>query len=269
MSTGVSNRLLPLHILAMIALGVSVGTACADADDPTTVGPVGPVGPVGDDDADDVEGSGTIAAVERGVQGIDRIVLTGEGAIVVTFGEAETLKVVTDDNLLEYIETEVSGGTLQIRTRTGIDIAPTESVEYEIGVVGLEAVELGGAGSIDIGSWSTDAATIKLIGAGDINVDELVADDLVVDLPGVGTITIDGSVDEQDASISGVGEYRAGALRSRVGSIDASGATAATVWVTDTLDVAVRGPASVEYHGEPEIDDDVRSNGSLVALGPK
>ena len=79
-------------------------------DDDSTVGPVGPVGPVGDDE-DGIEGSGDVITETRDVAGFRRIVLVGEGNVIITQGDSESLEVTTDDNLMQYIETSLNGKT--------------------------------------------------------------------------------------------------------------------------------------------------------------
>ena len=61
-----------------------------------------------------VRGSGDIVKESRDVDGFDRIVVTGAGTVIITQGGSESLTIETDDNLMEYIETEVSGNTLEI-----------------------------------------------------------------------------------------------------------------------------------------------------------
>jgi hypothetical protein len=265
----------PLHAAAMIALAV---VASCDVNVEVNV-----------DDGDDVAGSGTIVSERREVADVDRVVLEGEGTIDVTEGDAESLTVTTDDNLLEHIEVTIDDGTLEIRTASGIDIEPTTSVVYELEVIEIDGIELAGVGTIEMAEWSTGAGTVRLSGVGDVTIDELaaddvnvdhsgvgdvtidelVADDLTVDHSGVGNVTVAGRVDEQDVSITGVGDYRAGDLASRLATIDASGPTESTVWVTDSLDVSVGGPATVGYFGDAEVDDDVSREGTLTALGPR
>jgi len=61
-----------------------------------------------------IEGSGDIETEARQVSGFDSIELSHMGDVYLTQGETEGLTVRADDNLLEYIVTEVVNGTLKL-----------------------------------------------------------------------------------------------------------------------------------------------------------
>jgi len=205
----------------------------------------------------------------RTVAEFTNVVLAGEGAVVITEGPSGPLTVETDDNLLELIETTVDGETLEIRTRDGIDIDPTDSVRYTIDVPHLSAIELLGAGSFDVATWSADDALVVLGGAGDIRVDGFAGTSLTVELSGAGMITIAGMTGTQDVTASGVGDYVAADLESGTAMLDVDGTVSATVWVADALTVTASGVGEVAYYGEPVVAQEVTAPASIVALGPK
>jgi hypothetical protein len=251
--------------LALVLAGVA---ACGGDD--TTGGPVrnDTVGE-SDDGNGRVAGSGTPLIDTRVVDGFEHVVLTGEGSVVITFGDSEALLVETDDNLIELIETTVEDGALEIRTTDGVDIEPTNSVRYRITATDLVTVELAGAGSIDVEPWSADEPRVVLSGAGDISIQRLDAEILSVEHTGVGSITVDGDVREQDIVISGIGQYAAADLRSSTASVAADGVTEATIWVSESLRVDASGTAMVSYYGSPDVTQDISGLASLEALGAK
>jgi Putative auto-transporter adhesin, head GIN domain len=60
------------------------------------------------------EGSGTEASNVRKVPSFNAVEVSGQADAVVTVGEARKVTVRGDDNLLEHVETEVSGDGLEI-----------------------------------------------------------------------------------------------------------------------------------------------------------
>lgn len=257
--------LLFVFVLAVVVASCSDAEPTAGPDD--SVGPVGPVGPSGDQNG--IEGSGNVVENERPVEGFDQIVFRSEGRIVLSQGSRESLAVETDDNLLGYVETEVRNGTLEIRTADGVDIDPTDSVEFRIGFVDLTRLEHAGVGSIDLSEWSTNDATIVLNGVGDILVGTLSGTMLSVQHEGVGTISIAGSVDRQEVTLSGLGEYEAEDLETATATIYASDSASATVWVMDALEAVVSGLGSVEFYGNPQVTETVGGSGAVTSLGTK
>jgi hypothetical protein len=219
-------------------------------------------------DTGGVAGSGDIVAEARSLGSFDRVVLAGEGTVVITHGAGQSVMVETDENLLQYIDTSVVDGTLEIRTSADVDIAPSDSVVYEIAVVELNAVELTGAGSIHVGRWSTDHAHVALGGTGTVRIEELLAPELAVECVGVGTISIAGEVGHQEVSAAGMGEYAAADLESRTASVVGTAGGAATIWVTESLEVDVADSATVAYYGMPEVDE-VTSGGAITPLGAR
>src|SRR5690606_22271211 len=98
---------------------------------------------------------------EIGVAGMFDVVLVsgGEGHITI---EAE-------ENLLEYIETEVKGSTLKIKTTRGINLRPRKKILVTIPFEEISAVSLAGSGSIT-GKSPVRASgfSTSLAGSGDI-----------------------------------------------------------------------------------------------------
>ena len=61
-----------------------------------------------------VRGSGDLVTESRQVSDFDRVALSGSGQVVITQGAEEGLSVEADDNLMQYVRTEVSGRTLEL-----------------------------------------------------------------------------------------------------------------------------------------------------------
>lgn len=257
-------------VLVISSIVMLFVVACDDDD--TTVGPgesVGPQEPVGPggDGEDGVRGSGEIVTEERSVTGFRRVELLGEGSVVITVGDDESLTVRTDDKLLELVETAVVDGTLEIRTSEGVDIAPSDSVVYSIGIVDLTGVRISGAGSVEVGQWPTGTATVAVDGVGAVRIGDLASTEFIVEFGGVGTVSVAGTTDGQDVVVSGVGDYDAGDLESRTATVTASGTSSATVWVTESLVVEVGDTATVSYYGRPDVTQEVTGLGNLTPLG--
>lgn len=246
-------RLLPL--VGLVAFAVLVTAACSEIS--LDLG------------SKRVSGGGDIVTETRGVAGFDRVVLAGEGKVLVTAGTDDSLSIETDDNLLAYIESEVSGSKLILSTRDGYDIEPSHDVVYRVTVADLRGIELLGAGSIRVDGVATGDLDIRLAGAGTIEVLDIDGSRLDVDLPGAGSITVAGEVVEQTVTLPGAGSYRAGDLRSRIASVEATGVGGATVWVTADLTITTSGVGAISYYGSPTLDEHVTGVASIQSLGEK
>lgn len=218
---------------------------------------------------DHIRGAGDVMEQARTVTGFERVVLEGEGDLWIEFGDVESMVVATDANLHEHLETEVADGTLTIGTRDGADLDPTEGITYRLTATGLAGVELQGAGTINVDRWQGQRISVVLAGAGEVRVDRLAADHVHVVHRGAGTVTVAGTADSQRAVLTGAGGYEGGDLESRTATVEASGATTATVWATHELSLSVtRNSATVRYFGDPAITH-LQSTGTVEALGEK
>jgi hypothetical protein len=217
-----------------------------------------------------IKGSGNVVTEERDVSGFDSVALLGFGRVIVTQGDEESLTVETDDNLMQYIETQVRGGTLELGfTEDDILLRPSDSIIFRLSVIDLTALDASGAGKFEIDELDADRLEVTLNGAGDIKIDSLSATDLVVTVNGAGQVELAGQVKTQEISLNGLGNYVATDLESQTATVRVPGAGSVVIWVLDTLDVTINGAGSVEYYGSPAVTQDIGGVGKLTSRGDK
>ena len=244
-----------LFLLALLILTVMI-TACSTLPDLTNR----------------VEGSGNLVSEDRSVRGFDRVSLSGFGEVNIVQGDKESLTVTTDDNIMEYIKTEVRGDNLELSiTQAGQrkSINPSDGITFDLMVVDLNRIDISGAGSFNIDQLKTEKLTVTLSGAGNLEINGLSADELVANISGAGSIIVAGQVKGQEVTHSGVGSYHASDLRSNTAFIKISGAGTSTVWVLENLDVSVSGLGNVIYYGSPRVSQNVSGMGKLISQGEK
>ncbi len=197
-----------------------------------------------------IKGSGNVVTADRDVSGFDSVALLGFGRVIITQGDGESLTVETDDNLMQYIETEVRGGTLELGfTEDDLLLNPSESIIFRLSLIDLAALDSSGAGKFEIDELETDRLEITLSGAGDITIDSLSATDLVVTVNGAGQVELAGQIKTQEITLNGLGNYVAPDLESQTAT--------------------VRVPGGVEYYGSPHVTQDISGVGSVTSRGDK
>ncbi len=217
-------------------------------------------------DGDEIEGSGTVVTEDRDVADFERVALAAEGTIVIRQGDEISLEIETDDNLMEYLDTAVSGRTLEIDLRErGLDLDPTGGIVYRITVPELDRVEITGAGTLLMEGFEADSFELDVPGAADVRITDLVATSLSVRIPGAADVDISGVVEEQAIRWSGAGSYDGRHLQSAVATVTISGAADVDIWATDRLDVSVSGAGSVDYFGSPDVHQQVTGIGTIRA----
>jgi hypothetical protein len=177
-----------------------------------------------------IKGSGTPKTEQRNVTGFRQIEAGGAVNLEIDAGKEFSVTVEADDNLLQYIKTEVSGDTLKIYSEG--KISPTAKFNVKISMPELEGLDVSGASDAKIVNVKADTIELKASGASDI--------------------TINGEANELKAEASGASEIDAKNLRTESANVDASGASSAIVSANDTLDVEASGASKIYYTGEPK-----------------
>lgn len=218
-----------------------------------------------------VDGSGRVVTEVRSVAGFTGISLYSEGLVTIVQGDAESLTIKTDDNLVEYIETTVTDGVLNILLRedAAVDLEPTSGIEFDITVVALDAVDLYGAGAFEIDNITTDRLDLSVSGAGDIEIANLDATELDVVLTGVGAVVVAGEVGRERLRITGTGEIDASAVSADQATVALSGIGDVAVWAIDRLDATISGIGEVRYYGSPSVTQSVTGSGGIRSMGEK
>jgi len=216
-----------------------------------------------------IQGSGHIITETRRPSNFNRVSLGGSGELILTQGDDESLTVEADDNIMEYIKTEVGGRTLALGLDSdGKSISTTRRIRFTLMVKNLVGLELSGSGRVHAGGIDTDRLDVDVSGSGTMDIDSLVAETLKVSISGSGRVELEtGEVNKQDIEMSGSSRFRADKLRSQEASIEISGSGSAVVWAQESLEVSISGSGDVEYYGQPRVTQQVSGSGSIKSLG--
>lgn len=251
------------------AVLMSLLTAACEADGTLDgPGPVGPVGPVGGEE-EGIPGSGDITTETRELAEFNRVVFSSEGTVKLTQAESASLAIEADDNLHQYLVTDISNGELTISTTENTDLAPSRSMVFRIGVVDLSGIELAGAGTVTAETVQSSTFEVVLSGTGDVIVGQLRADAVTVNHTGVGVIRLTGETDRLMVVASGTGDYDGSDLVGRTATVEASGLAEVTVNVTDNLQITASDSGAVAFYGSPTVEQDISDSGVVTALGPR
>ncbi|PCJ28055.1 MAG: hypothetical protein COA97_01915 [Flavobacteriales bacterium] len=211
-----------------------------------------------------IDGNGEIVKEQRIVTSFNKIDISGGYEVLINQGNKERLELEVDENLLEYIKTEVINNTLFISTKESIGNA--SSLKLYITIVNVEDIDVSGAIELkNKGTYKVDKLEIDVSGAADIdlNVD---VESLIMDMSGASETSLSGNANDFEIKISGAGDLQAKNLKTKNTSIDISGAGSAIVHAKKSLTVSVSGAGSVKYKGNPKIDKDISGAGSVEKL---
>jgi hypothetical protein len=215
--------------------------------------------------------SGKQVSEQRAVEDVKRVSLEGSGELTILQDGSESLQVVADERLMQYVESEVRNGTLHlsVKPHTAGSIFRQERVRYTLHVISLQGVTIEGSGKTSANSLESDQLALVVNGSGSMQFESLRATTLRIEINGSGSVEAQGDASDETIAISGSGSLKAGDLRGGNVQVGISGSGSVTVWATDTLDVEISGSGSTRYYGAPEVSVSSSGSGSVSRLGDK
>ena len=187
-----------------------------------------------------IRGNGHIKTDDRTISAFTEIDAGGAFEIEWQNG-SPALHITTDENLLSYIESDVSGDTLRLRTDE--EIWPTHGIK------------------IVVSSPTRTAARIR--GAVKLTADQLTGPKFALEGSGASHVSLDGNIDELLADMTGASKLDASGLQTKTAEISTTGAGNVEVAVAETLKVAITGAGKVSYSGNPTIEKHITGAGSV------
>ena len=187
-----------------------------------------------------IRGNGHIETDDRTISAFTEIDAGGSFEIEWQNG-SPALHITTDENLLSYVESDVSGDTLRLRTHK--QIWPTHGIK------------------VVISSPTRIGARIR--GAVKLTAKQLTGPRFALEGSGASRVSLDGNVDELLADMTGASELDASGLQTKTAEISTTGAGDAEVAVAETLKVAITGAGKVSYTGNPTIEKHITGAGSI------
>lgn len=219
------------------------------------------------------------------------------GSIDVTYTQKAgkpDVKVYTSDNIVDLLNIEVKGNTLNIGFKKGVNVS-YDKLEVKVSAEKLNGVSIAGSGDFEFANGlKTDALKLSVAGSGDIEGSDITCTDLGVSIAGSGdincsniscgdlktsiagsgdlklnnvkatsanasiagsgTLILSGSAQEASYSIAGSGDLYAEGLQANKVSASISGSGDIKCHATDFLKVRTSGSGSVGYKGNPELD---------------
>ncbi len=245
-----------------------------------------------------VRGNGEVVTQERTVSDFSGIKISCSADVFLKQGSRNAVKVRADENLMEMIETDVRGGTLNIdidgnirnvevlevyvtvanlqkvaingsgdveseNTITGIDfeiqINGSGDVELELDVKNLET-KINGSGDVEV-SGVQGTFDLLVAGSGDFEAENLRLSECLIQINGSGDVRLKGSADNLVVSQSASGDVNLYSLSAGDVEATASGSGDIVVSVAGKLKARLSGSGDLTYKGEPT-SVDVSASGS-------
>jgi hypothetical protein len=237
---------------------------------------------------DAVLGDGRVTSERREVEGLPELAISGPLLVEVRVGEARSLQVEADGNLLPLIRTQAEGEILKIwvegevRTNNGMRVLYTVPQLSKVkasgsgrltvsglqggaltlnksgsgdsklsGRVGTLNMQLTGSGDVDAAALRSGNANLSLTGSGRLKLGQVSADALNIKLRGSGELEASGSVAQLNAQVVGSGGANLKELASQRADLSTTGSGDISARVTQSLVAQTTGSGRITVYGNP------------------
>ncbi len=200
-----------------------------------------------------VTGHGNVVTKERKTDSFTGLKVSSGIDVYLKQGNNETVSVEADENLHEYILTEVRGGVLNVYS--DYNIREAERKRVYVTMKEVHSVKTTSAGDVfGVTPINSDRLELSASSAGDIKL-EVHAKNTNIDISSSGDITISGETDMLRANLSSAGDLNAFDLKAREADVSVSSAGDADVSVSERITARASSAGDINYRGDPKYVD--------------
>lgn len=217
-----------------------------------------------------VKGDGVIETEYRRTPAFYKIENTTPFDVVYTTKDTSGISINADQNIIGYIVTETSGGTLEIKTSPrDACFSYSHTPVISVSSPSLNSVLLSGSGDFSADEMKGNLVTVTLSGSGEIRTEHINCTDLNVYLSGSGNITLDDIVCAgSDALISGSGNiYLSGLCENNHIKISGSGNLHSERLITGSASVLISGSGNSFTNIEDKLTGMISGSGNIYVEG--
>ncbi len=200
-----------------------------------------------------IKGNGNITTEERKTQDYDEISVAGFFDVELISGAEGNISVEAEENLIDYIVTEVKGDRLVIKTKNGYSLKTSmnKSILITVPFKDIDKVSLSGSGDvITKDKISSSNFSTNLSGSGDVNLD-IDANSVTANVSGSGDIRLYGNASSFHCNVTGSGDIHAYELKAEDVDASVTGSGDVRVYCDGILKANIVGSGDVKYQGNP------------------
>lgn len=211
--------------------------------------------------AQKVKGNGKTINKTRNVGSFDGVGVSGSFDVYLVAGNEGKLDITVEENLEQYLITEVKNGTLKIKWKSGVNIRTSSKTTITVHFKNISSLAMAGSGDIEGKDViKGNSLEVAVAGSGDIKV-EMEVQEVEAAVSGSGDIELSGTATEFEAAVSGSGDVDAYDLKVEKADLKISGSGSVGANVEKELTARISGSGNVKYKGQPRIED-IKVSGS-------
>ncbi len=198
-----------------------------------------------------VRGNHNVVTKERNTDSFTGIRVSSGVDVFLKQGNNISVSVEADENLHEYIITEVKSGVLHVYV-DDVSIRDAERKRVHVTMKEINSIRTTSAGDV-VGETPIKAGNLELgaSSAGNISL-EVTADEIEVNISSSGDITLSGEAATLDANLSSAGDLNAYDLKVKNADVSVSSAGDADINVSEKLTARASSAGDINYSGNPK-----------------
>lgn len=218
-----------------------------------------------------VKGNGNIVTDERKMSDYDQVDVAGPLDVELFSGSEGNVSVKAEENLLEYIITEVKGSRLVIKVKEGHSLSPSirNSILITVPFKDIEQVALSGSGDVYTrpnNIIKVSSLKANLAGSGDVKL-EVDAEEVKANVSGSGDVSLTGKATELKCSVAGSGDIHAFELKANNVEASVTGSGDIKIYCDGVLKAKVTGSGDIKYRGNPTKEESKIVGSGSVSKG--
>jgi hypothetical protein len=195
----------------------------------------------------------------------DRVAIDAPGELIITQGDAESVRIEAEDRVRPRLRTQVEGGTLVIGTVGSLQT--NRPIRFHVTLRTLAQLRADGSAHVRIGTLRTTALTLQLRGSSRAEVAELQAARLDATLDGASLLQVQrGTVQRLSIALDDSAHYDAPGLHSDDAQLAVHGSSQARLHAARRLDAQASGSGRIAYSGTPRLTQRLADAAEVIAV---
>ena len=201
-----------------------------------------------------IKGNGKLITENRSLSDYDKIGVAGSFDVILVKGKEGAVSITADENLIEYIETEVKNGHLKIKQKKGYQLGSTKTIVITVSFEMVDAISLAGSGNVSSKDvLNSSDLDLNLAGSGTLDL-PVSTKNLTSQIAGSGNIKLSGNSDVLNCEIAGSGNMEGSDLKATASHINIAGSGNVKIHAISEIHAKIVGSGDVIYTGNPTIE---------------
>ena len=211
-----------------------------------------------------ISGNGHITSRTENVSSFNSIDAGGAIEVHVKQDSTQSVKIETDENLMQYLEVYTQGNTLIIHPRNGVNLDPSREVVVYVSAPTYRSIEVSGASKIigDNAISGNNGLNLGASGASKMMM-EINGGDIGGDVSGASIVELKGQVTKADVQASGASHIDAFDLAADEAIVDVSGASSMKITANKNLKAEASGASHIKYKGNASVNQNTSGASSI------